>query len=171
MGDLAELHAEQGAANRRTKPSVATPFHHTWHADTAPPTEWLESYTDADKDDVARVLAWIAAGAEHAAGYGDQRTRSKLARAVGLSPTTVSMVLAGKYVSSPTRHLRALIDLITRDARRSREIVRLPWVDTTVSRLVYSICHRTHMYRDIGLIAGRPGTGKTEALKRYARGK
>jgi DNA transposition AAA+ family ATPase len=82
--------------------------------------------------------------------------------------STTSVILRGKYPSPPTSFLKRYLEVIDRDTRRRREVVRLPWVETSVARLVRSICHRTHLYRDIGIIAGRPGTGKTEALRHYA---
>ncbi len=167
MKALAEEHRERDTKVPRP-PSRSGAVVHAFGADLELPSSWAEKYTADDKLAVEKVLRWLADGASHIPGYAAQRTRAKLARAAGLNSSTVSLIMTGTYPSPPAKHLKRLLEIIDRDQRRHREIVRLPYVETSVSRLVYSICHRTHLYGDIGLIAGRPGTGKTEALKRYA---
>lgn len=167
MSQVAELHRERDEERPR-KSDQREPVAHAYGTTLQPPTEFTDKYSAADKQAVEQIFKWLQDGADHVPGHAQQRTRAKLARAAGLSASTTSLILTGAYISPPTKMLKKMTEVIDREGRRQREIVRLPWVDTTVSRMVFSICHRTHLYRDIGIIAGRPGTGKTEALKRYA---
>ena len=93
-----------------------------------------------------------------------------LARAIGVSTATVSGVLLGKYPSSPDRHLEMIAVALENIHREQISDGAIPYCDTSVSKLVYTVCEeaRKHCKSDaIGLVCGRVGVGKTTALKHY----
>lgn len=132
------------------------------------PTQWPDHYAPDDRADVARVIHWLNAGAGHAPGYKNQRSQTKLARAIDISQSTVNTILLGKYPSPPGKYLRQMLDYISRETERAETSVTIPLVRTSVYELVAFVCARAHRYRDIGLISGMVGVGKTSALKAYA---
>lgn len=124
------------------------------------PTDWSPAYTPEDQDDVRRVIDWINAGA-------GARSQAKLCRAVGLAQGTGSQLLAGKYPSPPRKHVARMLDHVERETARLGG-VEVPIVRTSVTDLVEFVCKRAHQYRDVGIVSGEVGVGKTQALRRHA---
>lgn len=123
---------------------------------TQTPTPTTTSTRSSDLD---RIRAWLA---EH------PRSKSALARAAGISPATLSLVLAGRYSADPAPHIDAILGAIVRDDARSAQPGEIPFVETTVAVAVRRAIARAHQDRDIGIFAGRVGIGKTVAIRRYA---
>jgi len=131
------------------------------------PTEWPAHYSDEDQAAVVRLVDWINAGQTHAPGYPNHRSQAKVARAIGVSAATLNSILRGLYPSPPTKHLQAALQWVAREAARATSL-EIPFVETSVSKLVGYVCDRASRYRDIGILTGVVGTGKTAGLKRYA---
>ena len=169
MNEIAELHRKRDEQEGYRRGAEREPLIHNYGAlNSSAPTNYTEAYTADDRRAVERIYLWLADGQQHVPGHPQQRTRAKLARAASLNVKTVSLILLGRYPSPPGKQLQQMLAVIDRENRRRRTVIEIPWVDTTVSRSVFAVCHRAHLYRDLGLIAARPGTGKTVALKRYA---
>lgn len=131
------------------------------------PTTWAPNYDAEDKEAVCHIIDWINAGQTHAPGYANQRNQTKLARATGIAQGTLNPILLGKYVSSPKKQLATLLDYIGRESARAAN-VQVPFVPTSVHQTVEFVCKRAHQYRDVGIVSGEVGVGKTTAVKRYA---
>lgn len=132
------------------------------------PDTYTSRYTARDKMAVQRIVAWINEGQSHVPGLENKRSVRGLARVANVSQTTARQILQGVYPSPPGRHLKAMLGYIDREEDRRRSTVRVPIVETSITRLVTFVCQQAHRNRDFGIISGYVGIGKTEALKRYA---
>jgi len=123
------------------------------------PATWGDRYTEEDQAQTRQVIDWLN---EH------RHSQSWLAKVSRVNAGTLNQVIAGKYTASPTKWLAKLLDALSRqDARR--DIGAVPFVETSMYQLVNAVCQRTAAYRNVGLIPGFVGTGKTACLKEYAR--
>lgn len=134
------------------------------------PAEFTEKYSEEDRAKVIEIINWINEGQSHAPGFENQRTQTKLATAANIPQTTVNTLIRGKYPSPPSKHLDKLIDTLRRQSQRENENVGdNPFVKTTIYHMVEAACHRAHMYRAFSVVSAFVGTGKTWALKHYAK--
>lgn len=129
------------------------------------PLEYSAAFSDEDIKKTGQIITWLNGDT----GYETDRTQSKLARASGTNASTMNQILRGFYASPPTKYLDMALLAIANDGERSKLNVngRLEFVETSVTRTVYSVCHRVALYQDMGVIAGRPGTGKSIGIKHY----
>lgn len=133
------------------------------------PSEWTEVYTTEDIDNIKKIIDWL--NEDLPAGYSDYRNMSKLSRMTQLSHSVVNNVLKGIYPSPVKKHIDKILQVISNEKVRDQQGVRerlAKNIDTTVTLAVRSACHRVHIYGDMGVVSGKPGTGKTEGVKRYA---
>jgi len=125
----------------------------------AKPTQWHERYSEQDQEHTLQVIDWL---------NSHQKSQAWLAKVARVNAATLNQVIAGKYGAPPAKHLAKLLDAISRqDARR--DIGQVPFVETSMYQLVNSVCQRASAYRNVGLVHGYAGTGKTTCLKEYAR--
>lgn len=125
------------------------------------PAAYTDAYTDADRELVAEVTAWL--------NRDDAHTHAELARLSRLPASTISSVLAGKYPSSPSRQLNALAGVCRTSMARAAVAAAVPFVETSTYRLAFNACHRARLYKNFGVLTGAVGTGKTRALREYTR--
>lgn len=125
------------------------------------PAEFTAAYTEADRELVAEILSWL--------NRDDAHTHAELARLSRLPASTISSVLAGKYPSSPSRQLNALAGVCRTSMARAAVAAAVPFVETSTYRLAFNACHRARLYKNFGVLTGAVGTGKTRALREYAR--
>lgn len=123
-----------------------------------------ESYIKSDQYIVDR-------NSIHAALKELQVSSNWLAKQADISPATLSQCLSGKYPSSPLKVFETVLKTIdnVRDQRRAKGV--LPFVETSVARLIRLTCDEAFSHRNtdsIGLLCGRVGVGKTTGLKKYA---
>lgn len=123
------------------------------------PTNWHDRYSDDDRQQTEQVINWLN---EH------QKRQAWLAKVARVNAATLNQIIAGKYNASPSKWLSKLLDAIERQNAR-RDIGQVPFVETSMYQLVNSVCQRAAAYRNVGLIPGYVGTGKTTCLKEYAR--
>lgn len=99
-------------------------------------------------------------------------SNNKLANLAGVSAASLSQATSGKYPSCPSTILGAALKAVDQ-IRGSRSYNgSLPLVETSIMRLVKSVCDEAYQLREtdcIGLATGKVGVGKTTALKRYAK--
>lgn len=123
---------------------------------TAPPN-WAEHYTPAHRRQAQDATAWLES-------HGLKR--SWLGRQIKGSEATISQVLSGSYPSDPSHWLTRIAEVMDRHRDRATAL-KVPYVETSVARVVTAGCRRAHMYRNFSVVSAFVGTGKTEALRRY----
>lgn len=123
------------------------------------PSSWHEKYSDQDKADVALVVDWL---------NRTGKSQGWLARTSRLKGGTLSQVLNGVYPASPGKFLAAALDTVrVHDERAGHR--GIPFIETSVWKLAASVYHRARTYRNLGVLAGNVGTGKTTAAREYQR--
>lgn len=122
------------------------------------PDQWAETYTDSDRQRTQQVIDWLN---QH------QQSQSWLAKVARVNTSTLNQIISGKYNANPSRQIEKLLETLSRQDSR-QDIGRVPFVETTMYQLVNSVCQRAAAYRNVGLIPGYVGTGKTTCLKEYA---
>lgn len=115
------------------------------------------TYTEEDIKKVRLINQWIANKGEGAA--------TKLSGAASIKDGTRSSILNGKYISSPSRFLDKMLDVIGRHEVRESSLSDIPFTQTSIANSIQGICERTHNDRDFGLFIGRVGIGKTTACR------
>ena len=95
-------------------------------------------------------------------------SQEQVAKSVGMSPAVINQYLAGKYqgdVAGIDRKIKAYLARVE-DERTDGPII-MPIVQTTVYRKVHEVARICHIRREMGLVYGPAGAGKTEALRAY----
>lgn len=118
------------------------------------------NYSDADKD----CVAWIIQSMQD-----NDVSRAKLARMVGKAQGTISSVLNGSYATSPSSVLRSIRSTFERGIAMVNGGHEVKMVQTSIFRTVRAACYRAHVYRGFSVVPANVGTGKTVALREYAR--
>lgn len=121
-------------------------------------TPWPDHYTAADIDAVERIKTWIAA---------HRYTQAGLARLARVSASSLNQIIKGSYVTSPAP-LLVSIESAMRHAEETTADAVAP-VETSTYKVAISACRMARRYRNFSVLSGFVGTGKTFALKHYAR--
>ena len=124
---------------------------------TATPA-WPDHYTPGDIDAVTRIKAWIASR-----GY----TQAALARLARVSASSLNQIIKGSYTTSPAPLLVNIESAILHADEATADAVTP--VETSVYKLALTACRMARRYRNFAVFSGYVGTGKTFALKHYAR--
>ena len=126
-------------------------------ASTAPSERNQYTYSEEDIYNIGWILKWL-----HQSGY----SRNALARLARVSPASLSQILNGMYPASPTKLLKSVTAAIehTDKAGKFTEAV-----ETSVFRLAHMCCDMARRYRNFSVFTGFVGTGKTFAIKHYAK--
>jgi len=133
------------------------------------PTQWHDKYTEEDKKQIKDILDWVKEGQSDMPGAVHTRSLAKLSRVSKVHTSTLSTIVAGKYVSSPTKHLVKMLDAIRRwDMREEEGLNNCALVETSVYRTGIAACKRAHLYRSFTVLSAYVGTGKTRVLNYYA---
>lgn len=115
------------------------------------------AYTPKDLDKAKSVTGWLR---EH------DQARSWLAKKVRMSGSTLSQVLNGKYPSSPTSYLDQMLAVLQVETERLGD-GPVGYVEGSVHKLVFVVCDRTRKHRNMGVICGHVGVGKTRTLREH----
>ena len=129
-------------------------------ADLVYPEKWSDKFTPSDRINTNYVIDWMNKN-----GWGQTQICRLSANVVNVG--TLNQILKGKYTGNVSKHLAVIMDALNRYDDRSR-ISNVPWVETSVYKLVKAACHRAQVYKSISVINGVVGCGKTSALKEYA---
>ncbi|WP_293602716.1 MULTISPECIES: ATP-binding protein [unclassified Polaromonas] len=114
-------------------------------------------YTPQDLEKVAAITKWLE---DH------QQSKAWLSKKASIPNGTLSQILSGKYVSSPTRQLNQMQAVL--DTETERLVDGTPgYVKGSVHRLLGVVCDRTRKHQNFGVITGHVGIGKTRFLKEY----
>jgi len=95
-------------------------------------------------------------------------TQSSVARALGMSAATVSQFLKGSYRGDNEKMGEQVTRYLDLEAMRTAQARKKAFVPTAAANTVLTCAEFAHVNRDIALVYGEPGTGKTAALKHYA---
>lgn len=129
------------------------------------PEQWPAHYTEDDQKGVLFIHQWLADPENANAGWN----QTQLGKRSNVNLGTLNQILAGKYASPPTKHLKACLEVIELHRTRQRDSVAdTPYVETSVHRAIHAACKRARLYRSFAVVAAYVGTGKTRATKQYA---
>lgn len=102
---------------------------------------------------------------------GNGYSQARIAKEVQISTATLSQFLGGNYqgnVLSIALKVRQWLDLLA-ERQNNEELPAVPrWVDTPTSRRILNDLRYAHLARDLILIVGGAGIGKTKAIEQYA---
>jgi len=117
----------------------------------------------AEKVDPLEVLRGLIAAGEV--------TQTQAAREMGVSTTTLSQVLTGKYAADPTAVMeKAAAWLAAREARRQAGLPGMPgFVETPTAKRILAALSYAQLAADIAVIYGAAGVGKTMSIAEYQR--
>ena len=123
-----------------------------------------EQAGDAEVADVvARMRGFMA---EH------NFRQATVARMVGVSPSTLSEFLTGKYKGNLTKLVNKVINWMNSVARKKERINPKPYIETEIARRIATLIVQTEAFSEeegrIALIIGDSGHGKSICLKQYA---
>lgn len=123
---------------------------------TTPPA-WPDHYTVADIDAVGRIKEWITAR-----GY----SQAGLARLARVSASSLNQIIKGSYATSPAPLLVSIESAMRHAEETTADAVP---VETSTYKLAITACRMARRHRNFAVLSGYVGTGKTFALKYYAR--
>jgi hypothetical protein len=96
--------------------------------------------------------------------------QSKIAKAIGVSDTTVSQFLGGKYIGNVEKVRAKVEEFLAREEERAAQAeAKAPFVRTTQANDALSVIQFCHVHRQIGVIHAQAGLGKTASLRHYAK--
>lgn len=131
------------------------------------PINLLPHYTDVHREKIAEIADWMTAKNKDVTDQKKIITQSWLARLARLNPTTVNLVMSGKYPSPPDAQLRKILDAITDYDRKQGASGTTVYVRTGIYRTIEAVCKRASAVASFGVIAGYVGVGKTAGVKEY----
>lgn len=97
-------------------------------------------------------------------------SQTEAAKAIGVSNSTLSGWIRGTYqgdVEAVTQRVVGWLGLAK--ARENAPTRVVEFVETAVAAEILEVCRYAHVHRDIGLVYGEAGMGKTVAARHYAR--
>lgn len=123
----------------------------------------IEDRFEQETIDVAAVREAVRAHLDETG-----KTQSELARITGLSGATISQFLKGTYAGNNEMVANAIMKAVEIEIRRKDSVKTPDFVMTRIAEDVLTVVQYAHNYKDIGVIYGDAGIGKTLALQRYA---
>lgn len=95
-------------------------------------------------------------------------SQSKIATMLGVSPAVISQYLKGIYTGDVASIDKKVREMLERAHEKSKDI-KSDFVATTTAKNILDVCAMAHTMKDINLVIGEAGLGKTMALKQYAK--
>lgn len=114
-------------------------------------------YTPQDKGKAESVIKWLE---------DRKKSRAWLSKKADIPSGTLSQILSGKYVSSPTRQLNQMLAVLDVEADRLKDGTP-GYVKGSVHKLMGVVCDRTRKHQNFGVITGYVGVGKSRFCKEY----
>jgi DNA transposition AAA+ family ATPase len=99
---------------------------------------------------------------------GKKVSQSKAAQVMGISPSVISAYKGRNYAGNVRGLEEKMAAWLKREARRLRQI-EIPLVETVVTENVRMAIAAAQDNRDVAVIVGEAGSGKTTALEQYVR--
>jgi DNA transposition AAA+ family ATPase len=96
-------------------------------------------------------------------------SQAAAARMLNMGQSTLSQFLSGTYEGDSTQKARDIMQFLRREHERKErpEIGQTDVVETSVYQRVHQVAKMAHHERDVGVIIGDAGLGKTRALEAY----
>lgn len=89
------------------------------------------------------------------------------ARSIGISGGALSKIRKGEYGADSGNMHKKIREYLQLQRERREILPKAPFVDILVARKVRDACRMAHVERQIVVLAGPSGIGKTMALKKY----
>jgi len=86
---------------------------------------------------------------------------AKLAKRIGISETTLSEMVAGKYKGDVDAQLRRIDTFLAREASESKRPDIRGFQRLNITQHIVAVYNQCVVHRSIGVITAEPGTGKT----------
>jgi hypothetical protein len=97
-------------------------------------------------------------------------SQSMISRALGFSTATINQWLSFQYKGNTDKVDAAVEAFLRRQEEKSKLNIRnYSFCQTSVSQKIFEVARICHIDREIGLVYGDAGLGKTCAVKEYAR--
>lgn len=135
---------------------MSTPAHRTQNALPGMPVA-ASIYTDQDRSKVEAVLKWLEE---------NKKSRAWLSKKASIPSGTLSQILSGKYVSSPTRQLNQMLSVLEVEGERLKDGTP-GYVRGSVHKLMGVVLDRTRKHQNFGVITGYVGVGKSRCCREY----
>lgn len=116
-------------------------------------------YSPQDLEKAAAVAKWLE---DHG------QSKAWLSKKASIPNGTLSQILSGKYVSSPTRQLNQMLAVLETEGDRLKDGTP-GYVKGSVHKLLSVVCDRTRKHQNFGVITGYVGVGKSRFLEEYAK--
>lgn len=94
-------------------------------------------------------------------------TQAQVAKRIGMSPGALNQWLKGTYPGDGEGIKEKVCSLLAVEAAREETSLAQDFVMTSLAAEILAVCRFAHVYRDIAVVYGDAGMGKTVALKRY----
>lgn len=94
-------------------------------------------------------------------------SQAALARMARIGVSSLSQILSGNYVTSPTNILNQVLSAMRHAEEQESDLI--PAVETSVFKLVQTACTMARRNRNFSVMSAYVGTGKTFSLRYYAK--
>lgn len=115
-------------------------------------------YSDQDRSKVEAVLKWLEE---------NKKSRAWLSKKSDIASGTLSQILGGKYVSSPTRQLNQMLSVVDVEGERLKDGTP-GYVKGSVHKLMGVVFDRTRKHQNFGVVTGYVGVGKSRCAREYS---
>ncbi|ARV17387.1 hypothetical protein AEP_00425 [Curvibacter sp. AEP1-3] len=115
------------------------------------------AYSEQDRTKVEEVLKWLKDAG---------KSRSWLSKKADIPGGTLSQILSGKYVSSPTRQLNQMLAVLEVEGDRMRDGTP-GYIKGSVHDLMCLVMDRTRKHQNFGVVTGYVGVGKSRCCREY----
>jgi hypothetical protein len=97
-------------------------------------------------------------------------TAARLAKATGISSSTLSQFLSGQYSGDNIKVSEKLLNVIDREFEKHKKNRTLKrFIETSVWKRYYDIARSAHLFQEIFICYSDAGVGKTECGMEYSR--
>jgi DNA transposition AAA+ family ATPase len=100
-------------------------------------------------------------------GENKKISQARAAKKLGLSPCTISLYKNKTYNSNVTAIEEKMQAFLNREEWRESDTIAIPIVETTTIDNIRTAVEMAYDYRDIAVVVGPSGTGKTTAVQKY----
>ena len=114
-------------------------------------------YSPQDHDKVAAINKWLQ---QH------DKPRAWLGKKAAIPNGTLSQIMSGKYVSSPSKQLDLMVGVLHMEAARMKDGTP-GYHRGSVHKLMEAVFDRMRKHQSIGVVTGYVGVGKTRFGKEY----
>ena len=97
------------------------------------------------------------------------QSQAKVAKSLGISAATLSMFLKGTYTGDNEQIAAAAWNLLELNQKQSIAVRTPDFTMTAIASDIITVADYAHTHRDIGVIYGDAGIGKTMTIEEYAK--